>query len=100
MARGYEITLKIVSTRTRSCLGWDSLQDEVIGITGRRSQHDDDRYSPVLKETGKRCIERPIAGPEPGEGQDTFATKFLHETALRKDDAEDVSKSREGDENR
>lgn len=51
----------------------------------------------MLKETSQRSIERAVAGPEAGKGQDTLTTELLHKTTLGEDDAEDVAKSRQGD---
>jgi len=45
----------------------DDVQDEVVGITGGRSQHDDDRHQPVLKETHEGSVEGLVAGPESAE---------------------------------
>lgn len=46
----------------------DDVEDEVVGVAGRRSQHDDDGHEPVLEETGERSVEGPVAGEEAGEG--------------------------------
>lgn len=53
------------------------LDQEIISITWWRCQHDDNRYDPVLKQTGSRRVEWPIASPDLGKGQNTFTTQLL-----------------------
>ncbi|KAI6776592.1 hypothetical protein HG530_000537 [Fusarium avenaceum] len=47
----------------------DEVEDEVVSITGRRSQDDNDTDNPVLKETGERGVEGSVAGPQTRERQ-------------------------------
>lgn len=54
------------------------LDQEVISITWRRCQHDDNGYDPVLEQTGSRRVERPIASPDLGKGQHAFTTQLLN----------------------
>lgn len=75
----------------------DEVEDEVVGISRRRSENDNDANDPVLKETSERSVERSIASPETGEGQNTLAAEFLDETTLREDNTEDISEGRERD---
>lgn len=55
----------------------DILDQEVIGITWRRRQHNDNRHNIVLEQTSSRRVERAVAGKKLGEGQNTFTTQFL-----------------------
>lgn len=48
----------------------------------------------MLKQSGKRSVERAIAGPEPRKGQNSLTTQFLHQTTLREDNAEHITKGR------
>jgi hypothetical protein len=52
----------------------------------------------MLEESSERGIERAITGPESRKWQDTLPSELLHESSLRKDDAEHVTESRQGDE--
>lgn len=54
------------------------LKDETIGVTGRRSEHDDYGNDPVLKKAGEGCVEGFVAGPESREGEYALATKLLN----------------------
>jgi hypothetical protein len=56
----------------------NSLEDEIICITGRRREHNDNRDEPMLEQAGQRRIERLVAGPKPRERKDSLATKLLH----------------------
>jgi len=106
MARGYEMRLRAMLgmvSGNRGEIGKEGrgkgghlLQDEVVGISWRRSKHDDDGHKPVLKQTSQGGVEGFVAGPEAGEWQNTLAAELLHETTLREDDAENVSKSGKG----
>lgn len=78
----------------------DEVENEVVGISRRRSQDDNNADDPVLKETSERSVERSVAGPETREGQNTLATELLDKTTLREDDTEDVSESRQSDKDR
>lgn len=51
----------------------------------------------MLKETSERSVKGSVASPETRERQNTLATEFLDETALREDDTKDVSERRESD---
>ena len=78
----------------------DDVEDEVVSITWRRGQHDDDGDEPVLEETGERGVERPVAGEEAGVRQDTFAAELLDDSALREDHRQNVTEGRQSDEDR
>lgn len=54
------------------------LKDEIIGVAGRRSQHDDYGNDPMLEKAGEGCVEGLIAGPKSGEGKYAFTTKLLN----------------------
>lgn len=75
----------------------DKVENEVVSITRRRCEDDNDTDQPMLKETGKRSVERSVAGPEAGKGEDTLTTKLLNETTLRENDTENIAKSRKSD---
>lgn len=70
---------------------------EVVRISGRRGQHDDNGNDPVLKQTHERGIERPITSPDARKGQDALAPELLHQPALRKNHTQDIAKSRQRD---
>ena len=53
------------------------LDQEVVGISRGRSQHDDDGHDPVLEEASSGRVERPVAGPDLREGEDAFTTQSL-----------------------
>lgn len=55
----------------------DILDQEVIGITWRRRQHNDNRHNVMLEQTGGRRVERAVAGQNLGEGQNTFTAQRL-----------------------
>lgn len=44
--------------------GESLLDQEVVGVAGRWSEHDNDRDNPVLEQTGSRGLERFVASPE------------------------------------
>ena len=52
----------------------------------------------MLEETGEWCVERTVASPQLRPWKDTLATEFLDQSALGKDDAQDVAECREGNE--
>lgn len=52
----------------------------------------------MLKETGQRGVEGPVARPEAREGQDALAAQLLHQAALGEDDAEHVAIGRQSNE--
>lgn len=52
----------------------------------------------MLKETGQRGVEGPVARPEAREGQDTLAAQLLHQAALGENDAEHVAIGRQSNE--
>lgn len=78
----------------------DEVEDEVVSIARRRSKDDNNTNDPVLEETSQRCVERSVAGPETGEGQNTLATKLLDKATLREDNTQDVAESGKGDKDR
>jgi hypothetical protein len=49
--------------------------------------------------TNKRGVKRPVGSPELAKWQDALPSKFLVYSALREDDTEHVSKSRQSNEN-
>lgn len=78
--------------------GFYLLENEVVCIAWWGCEHDYHGHEPVLEQTSQRRIERPVAGPETREGKDAFTAELLDKTALGEDDAENISKGRERDE--
>jgi hypothetical protein len=76
----------------------DSLEDEIVRISGRWGEHDNDADEPVLEEACQRSVEGLVARPQSRERQDSLAPEFLDQSALGEDDAEDVAKRGQGDE--
>lgn len=74
----------------------NSLEEEVVCITWRRRQHDNDRHQPMLKQAGRRGIQRPVAGEEFGEGKHAFTAQLLHNSSLGEQHGQDVAKGRQG----
>lgn len=59
----------IVSLIFRSHSEWkNSLDQEVVRITWRRRQQDNNRHNPVLEETRSRRVERPVTSPDLRKG--------------------------------
>lgn len=85
--------------------GWhsewkNSLDQEVVRITWRRRQQDNNRHNPVLEETGSRRVERPVTSPDLRKGQDTLTTQFLDNPTLRENNRKHIAKRRQRDEHR
>ena len=57
----------LVYWRLESMVKCHLLEDEIVCISRRWSEHDDDRDKPVLRQTCKWCIEWPITGEESRE---------------------------------
>lgn len=55
----------------------DEVHEEVVGIAGRRGQHDDHGDDPVLEEASGGRVERPVAGPDLRQRENSFATEGL-----------------------
>ena len=68
-----------------------SIRTEVIRISRRRCQHDDDGDEPVLKEAHEGRVEGPVAGPQPRKGKNALSTQLLHQSTLGEDYGQDVS---------
>jgi hypothetical protein len=60
------MTLDNMSALSKSIHGGcaNLLQNEVIGISGWRGQHDDDRNKPMLEQSHERGIEGFVASPK------------------------------------
>lgn len=54
------------------------LDEEVVCVTGRRGEQDNDGDEIVLKQASSRRVERPVASPDLGKGQDTFTSELLN----------------------
>jgi hypothetical protein len=80
--------------------GVNILENKIISIARRRCQNRDDSHEPMFKQTSQRRVEGLATAPEPGEWQDALTTELLHQTALREDDTQDVTKGGESDEDR
>ena len=77
---------------------YDYVEDEVVGISWRRSKHDDQGHDPVLEQPGERGVEGFVGSEEARERQNPFTSEFLHDPALGEDHGQNVSKSGECDE--
>lgn len=69
---------QLVSNDIAGVCGNHILDEEVVCITGRRCEHNYNGNKIVLKQTSRWRVERPVAGPDLGKGQDTFTAEFLN----------------------
>lgn len=69
---------QFVSNEIVGVFGNNILDKEVVGVTGRGGEQDNDGDEIVLKQASGRRMERPVASPDLGEGQDTFTPELLN----------------------
>lgn len=69
---------QLVSNDLAGVGGNHILEEEVVCITGRGCEHNNDRNKIVLKQTSRWRVERPVASPDLGKGQDTFTAELLN----------------------
>jgi hypothetical protein len=69
---------QFVSNDLVGFFGYHILDEEVVCVTGRGSEQDNDGDEVMLKQAGSRRVERPVASPDLGKGQDTFTSELLN----------------------
>ena len=69
---------KLVSNDLAGVFRNHILEEEVVCVTRRGGEHDNDRDDIVFKQANGWRVERPVAGPDLGKGQNTFTAKLLH----------------------
>lgn len=69
---------QLVSNDLAGAFGNHILEEEVVCVTGRGGEHDNDRDNIMLKQASGWRVERPVASPDLGKGQDTFTAELLN----------------------